>query len=243
MPNDVYVFGDSHWRVFFPFVNHGAATDNISHVGEFDGVHVRTIDTIANELSGATMWGLLNPDSKNGARKRILNTLDGLGGVDNVALVFGEVDARYHHARYYRDGKLSSGRIMELVSRYVKFIQEDLLMTGRVTQNIFVYHGFAYPHEGNTLLQPGQPIGDAGYMDAKRVNHIVREMLSVAFMDLPAVRPILPADSYSISRFVSNDGVHLDPKMVYEKYTLPAMAQRFYDGYRTENPCSREIPL
>ncbi len=219
MSSDVYVFGDSHWRVFFPFVNHGAATDNVSH--EQSGV--RTIDTIANELSGSTMWGLLNPSSRHGARNRILNTLDSLGGADNVALVFGEVDARYHNGRYFKDGLLSSGRVIELVSRYVRFVQEDLIWTGRVRENVFIYHGFAYPKGEQTLLQPGQPIGE-NLLRAEAVNHLVGELLGPAFMDMPMVKTIVPADP--VDDIVSPDGVHLDPAAVYSRYTLPAMRNR-----------------
>ena len=110
--NDVYVFGDSHWRVFFPFVNHGDASANVSHTGERRGIKVRTIDTIANELSGSTMWGLLNDSSRHGARNRILNTLKSLNGVDSVGLVFGEVDARYHYERYYDRNQILVSRII-----------------------------------------------------------------------------------------------------------------------------------
>jgi hypothetical protein len=209
MVNDVYVFGDSHWRVFFPFVNHGAATDNVSHTQ--DGV--RTIDTIANELSGATMYGLLNPSSKNGARNRILNTLDSLGGVDNVGLVFGEVDARYHHMRYYVDGeRISRGRLYEVVARYKRFIDEDLLYTKRVRKNIFVYHGFSYPKKGETLLQPGQPIGRDGF---ERADYVNSEMGCAIQRLIPSynvhclVRDNLP------DHYVSDDGVHLVPEFIY----------------------------
>ncbi len=230
MIHDVYVFGDSHWRVFFPFVNHGAATDNVSHVGEWEGRKVRTIDTIANELSGSTMWGLLNPSSRHGARNRILNTLDSLGGVDNVALVFGEVDARYHNSRYFVGDRLSIGRIWELVSRYVRFIGEDLLMTNRVRERVFIYHGFEYPKKGETLLQPGQPIGDEAFGRAETVNAAVAVCLRDAFSCMTAVRVIAP--NTILHRYVSDDGVHLDPESVYNDITLPAMGSSFFDGYR-----------
>lgn len=238
MSNDVYVFGDSHWRVFFPFVNHAVTTGMHNAVMHSqtsdDGVTVRTIDTTGNGLSGSTMWGLLNPSSRHHARNTILNTLDSLGGVDSVGLVFGEVDARYHNERYFERDALCSGRILELISRYTRFIQEDLVLTKRVRENVFVYHGFAYPQGEQTLLQPGQPIG-SNLGKAERVNHVVKEMLSVSFMDLPMVRPILPANR--IYTMVSADGVHLDPKTVYERHTFPAMASRFYDTK------SRELPL
>lgn len=210
MAHDVYVFGDSHWRVFFPFVNHGAATDNVSH--ELDGI--KTIDTIANELSGSTMWGLLNPNSRHGARNRILNTIDSLGGVDNVGLVFGEVDARFHHARYFVDGaRLIRGRVLELLSRYSRFIEEDLLDTRRVRKNVFVYHGFRYPHGPSTLLQPSQPIGKDGYEMAADVNAAVGSMLSYALSD-PKIHLIQP---YVYEDDVSNDGVHLIPERIYRR--------------------------
>lgn len=227
MASDVYVFGDSHWRVFFPFVNTGDASANISHT---EG-GVRTIDTIANELSGSTMWGLLNSSSRHGARNRILETIDRLGGISNVALVFGEVDARYHHGRYFVPGQttLSSGRILELVGRYVKFVQEDLIATGRVRENVFIYHGFSYPKGEHTLLQPGRPIGHENFLAASAVNHLVGQLLGPAFMDIPMVKTIVPSDH--VYEMVSDDGVHLDPKMVYERYTLPAMRDRLTGWY------------
>lgn len=217
MTHDVYVFGDSHWRVFFPFVNHGDASANVSH--EQDGV--RTIDTIANELSGSTMWGLLNGSSRHGARNRILSTIDSLGGVDNVGLVFGEVDARYHNHRYYENGHLSHGKVWELISRYVRFVQEDLLRTNRVRGKVFIYHGFEYPKEDYTLLQPGQPIGVEGFRRASHVNACVGVFLRHAFCCIQDVVPILP--NCPMDQYVSPDGVHLDPEKVYTKFTLPAM--------------------
>lgn len=223
--NDVYVFGDSHWRVFFPFVNHGAATDNVSH--EQGGV--RTIDTIANELSGSTMYGLLNPNSRNGARNRILSTIDKLGGVQNVGLVFGEVDARFHNGRYFHGDKICHGRIQELVSRYVRFVQEDLIFSGRVKGKIFIYHGFDYPKMGDTLLQPNQSAGDHGYLRATMVNHAVRAALSYgAFNDVLNVHPIL-----NYNPIVSDDGVHLECEKTYPD-VLDAMKRVF------ENPHCQE---
>lgn len=205
MANDVYVFGDSHWRVFFPFVNHGAASDNVSH--EQDGV--RTIDTIANELSGATMYGLLNPNSRHGARNRILSTIDRLGGVDNVGLVFGEVDARFHNGRYFEGDRLCHGRVQELVSRYVRFVEEDLIFTGRVKNKVFIYHGFDYPKMGETLLQPSQPMGEQGYLRATMVNHAVLSNLYM-FHNTKNVHTIYGGDPV-----VSDDGVHLVPERTY----------------------------
>lgn len=224
--NDVYVFGDSHWRVFFPFVNHGDASANVSHTGEYCRIKVRTIDTIANELSGSTMWGLLNDKSRHGARSRILNTLKSIGSVENVALVFGEVDARYHNERYFDGEQLILSRVLELVSRYAKFIQEDLILPGLVRRNVFVYHGFAYPKGENTLLQPGQPIGK-NYVKANKLNEVVKNLLPKCLTAIDEVTVITP--SFNIKNFVSEDGVHLDPKMTYENITLPVMCTTLGD--------------
>lgn len=220
--NDVYVFGDSHWRVFFPFVNHG--DPGISHTGECNGVKVRTIDTIANELSGSTMWGLLNSGSRHGARNRTLNTLKNLNGVENVALVFGEVDARYHYARYHEGDKLLVSRVIDLVSRYVRFVQEDLIQSGLVRNNVFIYHGFAYPKKEKTLLQPGQPIGK-DVNRAENVNNEVNQLLTSCFRAISNVEVI--TTSLSVESLVSEDGVHLEPSKVYGGITLPAMTNRF----------------
>lgn len=225
MINDVWVFGDSHWRVFFPFVNHGAATDNAAHT-END---IMTIDTIANELSGSTMWGLLNNKSKHGARNRILETLNALGGTaENVGLVFGEVDARYHYDRYFAGDRFVLANLLELLARYTRFIHEDLLASGLVKKNVFVYHGFWYPKRGETLQQPGQPIGDAGFAKADAVNGWINELLPTVLQhkQVHTIRP-------SLSHAVSDDGVHLIPEKVYP-HVLAAMS-------RVLNPSSREI--
>lgn len=208
MPHDVLVFGDSHWRVFFPFVNHGAATDNVSH--EERGI--RTIDTIANELSGSTIWGLQNPNSRHGARNRILATIDARGGADHVGLVFGEVDARYHHGRYFVDGELSAELVMQMLERYQQFIALELISTGRVTGNIFVYHGFKYPRkDGGTL----------GSDAAELVNNMVNWMLP-SFMPagVTLIRPEISDDD------VAEDGVHLVPQKIYPR-VLEVMRRKF----------------
>ncbi len=174
MTHDVYIWGDSHWRVFADRVNNGPPGVMTELYG------VRTIDMCANELSGATMWGLLNPNSKNGARRRILGDLDGLGGVDNVGLTFGEVDARYpqHHDRYFNaKGVIIVARLQELVARFRRFIEEDLLESRRVTGHVFFAHGYVYPKEGETLLQPGQPMGQMAYHRATDVNTYMTTLL------------------------------------------------------------------
>jgi hypothetical protein len=225
MTHDVYVFGDSHWRVFFPFVNHGAAADNVSYVEH----NIRTIDTIANELSGSTMYGLLNPNSRHGARNRILNTLDSLGGVDNVGLVFGEVDARYHNGRYFKDGAMLHGKVLELISRYMRFVEEDLILSGRVRGNVFIYHGFRYPQGVNTLLQPGQPIGPNVRQATDlniRVNDGVRAMCSLLGNVYGRVHWV--GQSHVNDDDVSTDGVHLIPEKIQ-----PAIFRRMrevFDG-------------
>lgn len=206
--HDVHVFGDSHWRVFFPFVNHGSP--GVTHEGEGTfGMRIRTIDMVANELSGATMYGLLNDSSKNGARRRILGDLDRIGKVENVGLVFGEVDARYHNGRYFVDGRISRGRIYDLLARYRRFIDEDLLFTGR-TQRVFVYHGFKYPKGPETLLQPNQPIGD-NHVAAAVVNAEINCKLDLV-LGGPNIHVIKPEIH---SGHVSDDGVHLKPEFIY----------------------------
>jgi len=204
--HDIHVFGDSHWRVFFPFVNHGSP--GLVHE---DG-QLRVIDMVANELSGATMYGLLNDASKNGARRRILGDLDRLGGVQNVGLVFGEVDARYHNSKYYFGDKISRGRVVELLARFRRFVDEDLLFSGRVRGKVFIYNGFRYPQGENTLLQPGQPIGSEALKRAEDVaNHIW------CYLD----HIVGSQQTHIISPYhlkeddVSPDGVHLIPERIY----------------------------
>jgi hypothetical protein len=207
--HDVHVFGDSHWRVFFPFVNHGAP--GVTY--EQDGI--RYIDMVANELSGATMYGLLNDASRNGARARILGDLDRIGPVENVGLVFGEVDARYHSARYVRpDGAIDGLAVLKSVLRYKQFIDNDLLGSDRVTGCVFVYYGFCYPQFESTPLQPGILIGD-GVWDALNVHDAFMELLPDL---LPYVhnRVHVIANCTTVSdQAVSDDGVHLRPDVVF----------------------------
>lgn len=205
--HEVYVWGDSHWRVFFPFVNHGSP----GVVHEQDGI--RMIDMCANELSGATMYGLLNDSSKNGARRRILGDLDRLGGVDNVALVFGEVDARYHNHHYFNGDKISMGRVYDLLGRYRRFIDEDLLWTGRVRKHVFVYHGFGYPRGQDTLLQPGLKIGENAFLRAHDLNRCVKSQMC----DVMSSKSITVIDPVVLYNDVSDDGVHLIPERIHPR--------------------------
>lgn len=230
MAHEVYVFGDSHWRVFFPFLNTGSP--GVRH--EQDGIV--TVDTIANELSGATMWGLLNDGSKNGARRRILRTLDELGGTDNVGLVFGEVDVRYHNRNYLSpDGRISMPDVMEAVLRYRRFIDEDLLLPGRVRKNVFVYYGFAYPREA--ILWPGWPREPATQPTANLLLEVFSGVIGamVPLMD-SRIHVILPSQQRVLG-VVSDDGVHLDPAGTYSQFTLPAMRAVL------DPPPMRELPL
>lgn len=204
--HDVYVFGDSHWRVFFPFVNHGSP--GVIH--EQDGI--RMIDMVANELSGATMYGLLNDSSKNGARRRILHTLDDLGGVENVALTFGEVDARYHSQRYVVNGMFSAGRAFDLLARFKRFIDEDLIFPERVRSNVFVYTGYRYPKCDQTLLQPGQPIGNR-IASASFMNGWMKRMMPIVLCNNDMVKMVF-GDPLSDAH-VSDDGVHLIPERIF----------------------------
>lgn len=235
MTHDVYVFGDSHWRVFFPFVNHGDAADNVSHTE--DGI--RTIDTIANELSGATMWGLLNDHSRIGARTRILNTIDRLGGVDNVGLVFGEVDARFHNGKYFKDGRLMYGKCAELITRYCRFIEEELILSKRVRGNVFVYHGFHYPHGPDTLLFPGRAAGDSIRQAIElnnRVNDEVRDLCLLLRSVYGRVHWV--GQSYIYNDEVSDDGVHLLPEKMQ-----PGIFRRMKAVFDAEAAAPPEVPL
>lgn len=127
--NDIWVFGDSHWRVYFDSLNHGGP-----RTCEVDGV--RFHDTTGNGLSGATIYGLLNEDSRHGARRHILKTLAEVGRDCSVGLVFGEVDCRYHSHLWRR-----MGGIDEVAMRYRRFVDEVL---ERIDGYVFVYFGFAY---------------------------------------------------------------------------------------------------
>ena len=211
MMHDVHVFGDSHWRVFFPFVNHGSP--GVIHVEN----NIRTIDMVANELSGATMYGLLNDSSKNGARRRILHTLDDLGGVDNVALVFGEVDVRYHNRRYFKpNGDLNATELLRLMLRYKQFIEHDLFDTDRVKENVFVYYGFAYPQRERTLLQPGVPLGDR-MPEVTSLHEEIAGMLPTVLQfgtGRQRVHTIINQHR-NTGLMVSDDGVHLKPEAVH----------------------------
>ena len=205
--HDVHVFGDSHWRVFFPFVNHDSP--GISH--EEDGI--RVIDCVANELSGATIYGLLNDGSRNGARRRIIGDLEWYGGVDNVALVFGEVDVRYHNRRYFNGRDLIESAVDELLIRYRQFISDDLIANGLVRHNVFLYYGFAYPLEGETLLQPGLQMGNDIWWYAHRLHNVIAEKLPNVMEGLPVHCVIAQHDG--TEGMVSDDGVHLDPLKAY----------------------------
>lgn len=183
------------------------------------------------------MYGLLNENSKNGARRRILGDLDRLGPVENVGLVFGEVDGRYpqHHDRYFRsDGSLMIHEVIRLVARYRRFIEEDLRASKRVTGEVFVYHGFAYPKGENTLLQPSQPMGQQAFERAEVLNRAVGVWMRELLRDVAVVicPPII------LHSWVSEDGVHLVPSEVY-----PHVLKRMSLYLDPPLPVKRELPL
>ena len=210
MTNEVYCFGDSHWRVFFPFVNHGSP--GVFH--ELNGVTM--IDMVANELSGATMYGLVNKNSTNGANRRIIGDLEKMRGVDNVALVFGEVDVRYHNHFYFKEtGELDSVAVLKTLLRYKAFI-EELFDRGLVSKNVFVYYGFAYPHGENTLLQPGINIGER-LSYAERLHMAMAEMIApiLQFAERDQRVHVIINQHSETGQMVSNDGVHLEPEKIF----------------------------
>lgn len=222
MPHEVYAFGDSHWRVYFPFTNHGAP--GVFH--EERGIV--TLDTTASELSGATMWGLAHEKSKQGARRRILETIDARDGVENVGLVFGEVDVRYHHSRYFRpDGTLSIPMIYELLTRYKRFIDDDLIASGRVHGHVFVYYGFRYPLGPNTIPFQGDEAAVLALGRMSTMNSLLEVLLPELISLGPYVHrihPIIPGSK--VDAFVSDDGVHLTPE-TYHAFILPEMDRVF----------------
>lgn len=219
MPHEVYAFGDSHWRVFFPFLNTGEP--GICH--EEDGIIF--LDTTGSQLSGATMWGLQNRKSRHGARERILATLDDKSGVDSVGLVFGEVDVRYHNKRYFLDDDtISIASIYELIARYKRFIDEDLLLTGRVRRHVFVYFGFRYPLGEHTAPFSGSKedrdtLSRMGLM-TQVLEAILPDMLEVG-PSSERIHVIVPG--HDVLDAVSEDGIHLVPDRVFNRWVFPAI--------------------
>ncbi len=208
---EVYAFGDSHWRLFFPFTNHGAPGPRHQ---EGDIV---TIDTTANELSGATMWGLQNPNSRHGARNRILNTIDAQGGVENVGLVFGEVDVRFHWGRYFKDNVIDLASVYRLLAVYRDFIDNELLRTKRVRGLVFVYYGFRY--------NPEQP-----EWQKMRLHRVIEELLPIFLKD-PRIVTITPGNELedccgdAQSQYMCADGVHPLPETIFPEFVLPVLKE------------------
>lgn len=216
---DIYVFGDSHWRIFFPFVNHGSPGVAV----ELNSV-IRINDMVANELSGATMYGLLNENSKNGARKRILNDLDKLGPVEYVALVFGEVDVRYHNHHYFNDSAFIFGNGIDLLLRYIKFIKEDLLLSGRVTKKVIIFNKFFYPQKEKTLLQPGIEIGKVAFDRAIILQKFIENNISMVISACDIKDKIALINNKDINELhISDDGVHFDPEKTFLHIFLELM--------------------
>jgi hypothetical protein len=219
VPHEVYAFGDSHWRVFFPFLNTGSPGVCYEQSG------IVTLDTTGSELSGATMWGLMNPTSRQGARRRILATLDDKSGVDSVGLVFGEVDVRFHNRRYFvDDDRISIGSVYELISRYKRFIDEDLLLSGRVRHHVFIYYGFRYPLGERTPPFSGSKedrdtLFRMGFLN-EVIETIMPEMLTFG-PHRDRIHTIFPG--HEAVEGVSDDGVHLRPEVAYNQWVFPAM--------------------
>lgn len=216
---DVYVFGDSHWRVFFPFTNHGPP---LVHV-EGD---LRVHDTIGNSMSGATMYGLLNDSSSSHARQRVMNILRSVGGADHLALVFGEVDIRYHSARYFDSRGLIIPKVMELLARYRQFIDE-LYMGSLVRGKTVVYYGFAYARQTVATWDGGQ------YKNIRELNWAIEDMLPATVAFHGNIVPVMPRSKlidevgyldrrYMLSQDQSPGEVHLGPD-VYHDFTGPVL--------------------
>lgn len=241
MPHEVYAFGDSHWRIWFPFTNHGSPGPR----HEQDGIV--TIDTTANELSGATMWGLQNEGSKHGARRRMLKTIDDAGGVENVGLVFGEVDVRYHWFRYfYEDGTLNMAALLQLLTSYRKFIDDELLRSGRVKNKVFVYYGFRYnPLTPNqTHLQ--KPVSAENALLLNRtIEHIMPYCLATGqdnriVVITPGSRledPLIPGQLHQ--KYTDNDGIHPLPEGIFPDFVFPMLKAHL----NPDLPKIRELPL
>lgn len=237
MAHEVYAFGDSHWRLFFPFTNHGGP----GPTHEQDGIV--TIDTTANELSGATMWGLRNSSSRHGARNRIISTIDSKGGVQNVGLVFGEVDVRYHWNRYIKNGKLDIPAIMELLLGYRRFIDEELL-SGRVSNKVFIYYGFRYnPPRPNQFNSDRPPSAD----DVLRLHRMIEQMLpAVMSWNTNQIITITPRQRLEGESGVLNavytdhDGIHPLPERIFPDFIFPVLRRELID---LPPYVVRELPL
>lgn len=207
-PHEVHVFGDSHWRVFFPFVNHGEPGLT------FESNGIRVIDMVGNGLSGATMHGLLNDRSRHDARRRIMASLDALGGVENAALTFGEVDVRYHNARYFtEEGRLDELAVLGLLMRFKEFVEVDLFRAGRVRSNLFIYYGFSYPMGPATHLHPEVTLGEEGFARATLLHEVMgRKLPEILCFTMNGVHVMINPHAASM---VSDDGVHLLPERTY----------------------------
>lgn len=224
MPHEVYVFGDSHWRVYFPFLNTGAP--GVCH--EADGIV--TLDTTANELSGATMYGLRKDVTRIGARRRIIDTLKQYGSVENVGLVFGEVDLRYHYGRYFKDDTLYMPAVLDLVTGYRKFVEDELFRPGLVQNKVFLYYGFRYSQ------QFVDSFGPENYAKVRLLNRTLEILLGGIRCDgespdpyAKRIVPIVPGDLLQgpdglIAERYLDDGVHMNPN-IYSDFILPTMSR------------------
>lgn len=211
---EVYVWGDSHWRNFFPFLNTGSP----GVIFEKDGISF--IDMVANELSGATMYGLANINSKNGARRRILKDIhflkDASCDIENIALTFGEVDVRYHNHHYFSEDRFLISKAKDTIEIYKNFIDSIAKKCDNL-KNVFIYWGFYYPRGEETLLQPHLKMGKDSLYRANAMLNWMEELLPKIESNI--IKLIMPEDKSLIS--VSDDGVHLDPKFTFENITFP----------------------
>lgn len=154
MKNKIYPFGDSHWRVFFNQVNHFAQPWTTFDADE----NLEIIDTTSNELSGATMYGLLKEKTTHNARRRILDFISS-HEVNNIGLAFGEVDCRYHIHRFVNSKRTCKSVTDELADRYVHFIMNDI--SPKVSGKIFVYFGYRYTRHAYDFLSEKEKIHES----------------------------------------------------------------------------------
>lgn len=118
MSKNIAVLGNSHVRYFLGELTSGDDT----HEFDLHGHHV----TVAQfGITGATAWGLSNPQSRTGAGEKVRNYLAEHDDIDLLVLVFGEVDVRDHikpRANAAPNTPIAS-HVIPVIERYGKFLE------------------------------------------------------------------------------------------------------------------------
>lgn len=132
----IHVIGDSHVGMFFGERNH--SSDPM--IKTFD--QFKVVDMAAGTMAGSTIYGLANEKSEIQAAAKIKKIIS--SGVENVVMVLGEVDVRWH-IRAHRAERSLEEAVAEVITRYEDFVRSEV--APKVSGKVILFGGIPYSQE------------------------------------------------------------------------------------------------